>query len=169
MDSLWYRRNSNKYQLRILPDPEFLWPLKVQIANLHSIHSNHFCHSHLLTNSPQPSSHQFTTAISSPIHRELALPSSPSIFFPKKHFKSRWDLYQKGICLSWILLPSSIRQFLSPDLLDHGSGNLFNQLLQKVFIYADVTPEIWKGENHRFIEFKKFIESVHIENTMTKV
>jgi hypothetical protein len=50
-----------------------------------------------------------------------------------------------------------------------GVGELFYLLPQNIFIYADVTPLIWKGENHRLFNFKSFIESIYTENTIINI
>jgi hypothetical protein len=51
-----------------------------------------------------------------------------------------------------------------------GVGEFFYLLPQNIFtIYADVTPMIWKGENHRLFKFKRFIEYIHTENTIINI
>jgi hypothetical protein len=49
-----------------------------------------------------------------------------------------------------------------------GVGELFYLLPQNIFIYADVIPLIWKGENHRLFKFKRFIEYIYTENISFK-
>jgi hypothetical protein len=50
--------------------------------------------------------------------------------------------------------PSCRTMALGLTASNTGVGELFYLLPQNIFIYADVTPLIWKGENHRLFKFK---------------